>query len=132
MMDKLQWTEAMSVGVPGLDADHRQLIHILGELQDEVAAASGAGALRLLEGLADYAKGHFAREEAFLASLGYPDFVAHQAAHEAMIKDVIEALMDQADSPDPELSAKLYGFVKNWLLSHILQEDMAYARFVER
>jgi len=128
-MEDLVWTAAMSVGIAPLDEDHRQLILLLRDLRENIAGRNGVGALPYLHRLADYAKGHFAKEEAILRAGDYPAFAAHQSIHEAMVQDIAEALTDQAQSPDPDLAAKLYTFVLNWLKSHILEDDMAYARY---
>lgn len=126
-MEDLVWSPAMSVGIDAMDEDHRQLFTLLQELRDDIINDGGASALLHLGRLADYTKYHFAREEAILASLNYPDLTAHQSMHEDMVQDIADAVMDQSETPDSDLAIKLHDFILRWLRKHILEEDMAYS-----
>lgn len=129
-MNLLHWSDDMSVGNAALDEDHRQLFRLLAELHDDIANHAVQDGRDRLAQLAAYAKLHFRKEEALLRSHGYPRLTAHQSMHDALAQDLAEALMDQAEGPDPDLITKLYNFTLNWLRHHILEEDMAYSEFL--
>ena len=45
-MAVMRWTEKMSVGVPELDADHKELIKVINQLRENSAAAARGTAVR--------------------------------------------------------------------------------------
>ncbi len=128
----IEWSESFSVGVPLIDRDHRVLVDLINQLPaaldgDESRWVVGS----VLGGLWDYTEYHFAREEALQEAAGYPDLPAHHGHHVAL-KDEVRRHMDHYDA-DPEGmdKAALLAFMQNWLIEHILQEDMTYRPFVE-
>ena len=124
-MTLLHWRPSMSLGVPVIDADHRALIEILnrlhfmiraGDEQREVAA--------VLRELIDYVRCHFAREEALMRQCGYPGLDRHVARH----RDLAAALSAWDDhyraDPDRFDAVGFYDFVADWLVVHVLEDDM--------
>ncbi len=123
-MATIAWTEEMSVGVAELDDDHRRLIAMLATVD---GGPGGGDPLAPLHDLVEYCRGHFAREEAYMATIGYPGLAAHQRQHDALTQDVVESLLDQSGEPDPELPRKLGAFLRLWIETHILNADRKYA-----
>jgi hemerythrin len=131
-MEEFLWSEAMSVGVPELDADHRKLIDLLSEVGRCVELNHADMTHEILLALFTYVKEHFAREERYMNDIGFPGLAAHQALHDLLEQDIIEALEDQDVAGDPDLALRVHSFLIHWLTRHILQEDQAYARFTRR
>lgn len=128
-MEELVWNERLSVGYPPLDDDHKELVHLLADLRSDILANRGRNAGLHLDRLADYVRGHFAREEAILRAVGYPLLEKHMARHEAMALDIAEAMADQEIACNLDLAEKLHDFILGWLRGHIMTEDMEYAKY---
>lgn len=131
MMGEFEWTEAMSVGVAALDADHRslfQIVDMLREMQGE--ADCGETLTRLLGTLELYGRNHFRREEEVMRAVGFPGFEFHRAEHRGFGR-YIEVLQRRAKAGgDAELAATLFEYLSVWLRHHILIQDMAFKPYV--
>ncbi|MGB0696520.1 MAG: bacteriohemerythrin [Rhodospirillaceae bacterium] len=127
---KFVWIEAYRVGHPVVDADHQGLFALINEL-DQADITDGLLG-EILNRLEDYAKNHFAREEELMRQGGYPDLEEHMKGHrnfEEWVHTVKATYRRAAESPF-QISDLVNGFLQDWLVHHILEEDMAYRDFV--
>lgn len=129
-MRGFSWTEAMSVGVSSLDADHRSLVGIIGQLEnvtpDDAARVVGI----VMEALAEYSRRHFAREERLLAACGFSGLSVHRAEHDAFCR-AVERVSERRERVDPSsVAAETLDYLRGWLVHHILIQDMAYKPLV--
>ncbi|MGE5503284.1 MAG: bacteriohemerythrin [Actinomycetota bacterium] len=127
-MKIITWTDDLSVGVGRIDDDHRRWIELFNALFAACFAGVGADVVRgTLAELVDYTKGHFAREEGYLAEVGYPGLEAHRQLHQALVVRV-DAIMAELDgNPGREVSAEVLDFLQDWLIHHIKEQDLRYA-----
>ncbi|MCP5364851.1 MAG: hemerythrin family protein [Hyphomicrobiales bacterium] len=126
----IAWSEAMSVGVPELDNDHRCLIRIINLLSNVTGRYPGRTVETVLETLLLYSKFHFAREERVLASSRFPAAVFHHGEHEGFTRN-IRRLRDRYKGGDsPKVARELLDYLTGWLTHHILIQDMAYKPYV--
>lgn len=127
-MSGFTWTEAMSVGVPALDADHRCLVRIIHLLDDadsgDVKRAIGI----VMDALDVYCRYHFAREERIMQACGFPALAFHRREHQGFFR-TIESLAAGKVGADAH---ELLEYLKAWLLHHVLIQDMAYKPYVVR
>jgi hemerythrin-like metal-binding protein len=124
------WTEAMSVGVPALDADHKclvRIINILRELDREEGATATVEAV--LDSLKLYGRTHFKREERVMDAVRFPGGAFHRAEHQNFVQH-IEFLRSRFTSGQLEPARELYDYLTGWLRHHILIQDMAYKPYV--
>lgn len=135
-MALLKWSEAMSVGVPELDADHRVLIEIINELDtttgqtDLKSDVKQSTVEKILRSLLRYAEYHFGREEKVLEVCGYDGIEGHKKIHQDFIQKLSATAASFDVNPDKNADAvidELLIFLKDWLVHHILIEDMAYS-----
>ena len=76
-MQPLEWREESSVGIPELDAQHRHLIELLGELVRCAHSGESGGFIpTALQEVNRYAEQHLQREELVLRVCGYPGYRA--------------------------------------------------------
>lgn len=115
----------MSLGDADIDADHKRLIdtlnrlhymHRAGDERTEIAA--------VLDELADYCERHFEREEALMRRCGFPDLDRHAALHRQLRSALDEFARAYHDDPEGFDAAAFYDFVSDWILVHVLDEDM--------
>lgn len=127
-MPLMNWNEKMAVGVNLLDTDHQKLVAMLNELYDAVMKGQGKDALgKILDGLVDYTKVHFAHEEKFFSQTNYSDAAAHKKEHEALTKQVLEVQAKYKSGATGTLSLEVMNFLKNWLINHIQGCDQKYS-----
>ena len=132
-MDELVWDQGMSVGIESLDNDHKQLIAVLAQLmaanndnlqQDSINEIFGKLEL--------YCLSHFAREEALLAKVGYNELDAHKKNHQKFIEKIPELKKQWfADVSDlGVIKEQIIFFLQQWLVKHILEDDLDYVSAV--
>jgi hemerythrin len=135
-MALMQWTTKMSVGVPELDDDHKQLIAIINRLAEQSSGPPRQAIVRqCLFALRRYAEAHFGREEKVMAACNYPELGRHKDEHRQFI-DRIRETTERFDQDPDQVSAHvdddLLAFLRDWLSHHILIEDMAYRPYAEK
>jgi len=122
----IKWDTTMSVGVENFDADHRQLINCINlVLSDKQKSAEAIG--DILDFLLYYTEFHFANEETLFAKYNYPSSTAHKKEHIRLTEQVKQynKLHKKGKVNHQELSK----FLQNWLINHIMKEDMKYTEF---
>jgi hemerythrin len=125
-MPLVTWTEALSVGIPSVDTQHKKLVALLNDLYAAVVALRGqqeiAGAL---EAMTAYSREHFSFEEQWMAQAAYPEEKMHRAAHLQFV--------EFADRSERKLrggefvsSVELLASLQDWLTNHIMNVDRRY------
>jgi hemerythrin len=127
----LQWTTALSVGVPEIDAQHRELFARIDRLHDAVLHRDRQEAVRLLGFLREYAVVHFAAEERLMEQAGYLDMARHVAEHRRFTATLreIDVHYRQAGA-SAELVFRLEQQAVAWLRDHVYFTDVALGRWV--
>lgn len=124
-MAKVEWQASYSVGVEDLDQQHRALFEVINKLDDAIAGARRHEIMGAFSHLLDYARGHFAFEEAFMARTKHADLDAHQLEHAAFVDRVMrlweEFLADRGD-----VAPRLLEFMQDWLVHHVRHTDQGY------
>jgi hemerythrin len=123
------------LGIDEMDIQHARWIRLIEEFRSvaegKLLEPAGIDAAEsALVQLREYTASHFASEEQFMSTRGYPGLEAHKLRHrelEALVRALLEDLRSHKGSRAP---LKLNLLVTIWLLEHILQEDGKYARFV--
>jgi hemerythrin len=126
----------MAVDGGMIDRDHRALIAIINEFEGIVPGPEAGDDLQhILLKLTSYTKGHFAREEKFQASIGYPGREAHQLRHAQMIESLTRLREEIAATAwdETEFAAahkRMAHFLHDWLVNHIIKCDLHLKPFV--
>lgn len=130
-MGLMEWNDRLSVGVDMIDTDHKRLVSMVNELHDAVRAARGKDVLgKVLDGLVDYTKSHFGREEVEMKKLNYPKAADHMREHAALAKQVLEVQAKYRAGNHAVLSMEVMAFLRDWLLKHIQGSDRALGVFL--
>ncbi len=128
----MEWSSALEVGAAEIDRQHRRLVDIANELNGAMhsgAAVQIAG--RVLNELVDYTVRHFAYEESEMLRSKYPAQEAHKEEHRKLVAEV-SAFKQKFDNGTASISVELMGFIRDWLLNHILKVDKALARHLNQ
>lgn len=127
----LVWSEEFSVGNPQLDADHRTLFALAAMLEDAPSPAPASLIVGVLDALSAYVIGHFEREEHHQAALGFPELEEHRE-HHAHLMQRLNAFRARYFADPRRLDvAELRRFLRQWLINHVLHEDMKYRWYEE-
>jgi hemerythrin len=122
-----EWTPQLSVGLETVDRQHRMLIGYINELDEAVTQGKHADTLgRIMVGLSNYTKVHFAFEEGMFKVYGYEEAGDHASGHRAFV-NLIEDFARRHAEGDSGVARDLLAYLKTWLSDHILIEDKAYA-----
>ncbi|TVR95308.1 MAG: hypothetical protein EA406_14355 [Rhodospirillales bacterium] len=131
MMPQFHWTEAMSVGVEPLDADHRCLVRIINLLRNvEASQRSAEHVHTVLDTLKLYGRHHFKREERIMQAARFPGMSIHRAEHQGFVRYLELLRKRYAGEGDPDMARELYDYLTGWLRHHVLIQDFAYKPYV--
>jgi hemerythrin-like metal-binding protein len=127
----IAWSEEFSVGQPALDRDHEKLFGILNQLWG-LHRAGDAGqrqvAEMVLDDLMHYSQSHFAREEAHMEAVGYPQRAAHRRAHEAFVRHVEALRWEFVHGLRSDIPVELGRYLSQWLMEHVGRFDRLYSQ----
>jgi hemerythrin len=131
------WQDAWTLHIDAMDADHRALVVLLGELArrftpqpGEAADAGGHEALMAaLEDLGEHTREHFHNEEEFMRSLDYPGLAAHRSEHALLLAEYVEMLRELRQQEVARLEEETITALRSWLVAHILGADRDLAEF---
>lgn len=128
-MALLQWNGTMSVQVERFDTEHKKLVDMLNNLHDAMLAGMGSAAIGvILNELVTYTATHFAAEESLLKQHAYPGLEAHKGEHLKLVTRALEIKKEYAEGK--ALPGNLLQFLKDWLMTHIMNEDKRYGTYL--
>jgi len=123
------WREKMSVGNDRVDRDHRYLICLINTIELALKSDGLTDVVTsTLEQLHFYTKDHFLREETLMLRIDYPKYMDQKKEHELLIsklEEIREKIKSEGEKPSMEsILPELAELLRNWLLDHVLQDDM--------
>jgi hemerythrin len=123
------WREQMSVGNHIIDMDHRLLICKINMIELALLAPGEELAnLRMaLAELQEYTDTHFKREEKIQVAMSYPKYGDHKYQHQELVSrlsEIKEQILGLEPSRLAEKAQGLTQLLRDWLLEHVLTEDM--------
>jgi len=116
-------------GISLIDEEHAMLFEYANQiyelLHDEFVPDKYDNIKDLLGKLKDYAKKHFADEEAYMESIQYKKIFTQKVQHQAFMDALEEYDLDAMDQMDNQeaVIGKMLVFVTDWLVEHILNVD---------
>ena len=127
---RLEWNDALSMGIPEIDVEHRHFIKLVNELNEAIIARMDLAEIkRRMQAILDDAAAHFAHEEALFGEWGYPAAGEHAKKH-ALITQALRKIMGKFERDDIEYEWIEAGLaIKKVLIEHLLTEDMKYRDF---
>ncbi|MCW2276165.1 bacteriohemerythrin [Rhodoblastus acidophilus] len=130
-MPLMTWNEKMSLGVVGIDNQHKKLVGLVNELYDAIQAGKANAVLgRVLDELVAYTESHFRGEEELFSRARYPCSAEHKREHDALTGRVLEIQAKVRAGVQGTLSLEVMNFLKNWLIDHIQGSDRKYVAYL--
>lgn len=128
-MEPIKWHESFSVGVRQFDEQHKRLIGMLNQLAADPEAETQSETISgLLGAMTNYAQEHFEAEEVLMEQYGYPQLEKHIAQHHAFRRKTAQLCTDAVNRVGT-VPENLLEYLRDWLIGHILDSDMAYKPF---
>ena len=104
--------------VPELDAEHRNMFRLAGELHVAIESAAPPERVRpLLDALLADTEEHFAHEERLMRAAAYPAYDWHRQQHDTLRKRA-RGFVAQWENGDHESAPMLLEFLAVWLKDH--------------
>ena len=122
MMDLPQWDqEKYTVHNETIDAQHKKLFEIAHRAQHLIGKQTDSDEIKqILFELFEYMKVHFADEEEYMDSIGYPYLEHQRESH----REIIDNMISLIQNIRYDFKQKLIIIIQDWLMEHIFREDM--------
>lgn len=130
-MIEIRWDDSLLIGVEIIDSQHKDLISIINSVFQAVRNNEKEDKINsLLSWLREYTVHHFNSEEEYMAEIGYPKLGKHSQKH-ALLKKKVKEFQSARFHHEDISSNEIKGLLSEWLLNHILEEDMGIKLFLE-
>lgn len=125
-MSFFAWGANLDVGVKKMNDEHIELIRLMNLLFDRNQAQAPKTELaKIISDLAAYVVKHFTEEEAYMASIQFPDLEKHKIIHKQLLTAYGEQVQ-KFEKGDGRVSDGFFSFLKLWLNAHIQGIDVKY------
>jgi len=128
----LQWREQLSVGNDLIDSDHKHLIEIINLANSSLQKMSRPELAAALDQLFNYSKLHFALEEKIAAAVGFTGMDHIHASHEALLVKLSQVAREIGNVWDAAAAEHFGAFLREWLINHVIKEDMLLKPFLKK
>jgi hemerythrin len=129
-MHAIEWNNTYSIGVAEIDAQHKKLIEMLGELFKYVQTGHGVDIIsKTLNSLSDYTVYHFEFEENLMVKYSYPYINEQKTQHRELRERVIKFLKDYSNDNN-KLTIDVMKTMFDWLNNHIKGTDKKFGLYL--
>jgi len=131
-MMPIEWTQALAVGVPEIDAQHQELFRRAEQLIVAFRGGDRSEVPPLVRYLSEYATEHFASEERFMREIGFPGLEGHRAAHETFRAGLAEVTSDfERKGATALVALTVHNWLSDWLRRHVSGLDVEIGKFAD-
>jgi len=115
-------------GIEMIDEEHTKLFEIADKLynllNDQFIPDKYDYILEVVGELKDYAKKHFADEEAYMEKINYKRMFTQKIQHAEFVEKMSSYNPEKIDADQKEACMDILEFINNWLVEHILENDL--------
>ncbi len=127
----IQWRNDLQIDCGNIDNDHKALIKIINQFENEKTLI---GTHALLIELSEYSKRHFYDEEKILLDMGYPEYHEHLVEHNWLTYS-LTIIVSSFNSPSKNFDVSLIHsraakLLRHWLVDHIIAWDIPFRNFL--
>ena len=129
-MTVIAWKDCYATGISVCDQEHQILVARINELYEAIRNQEAGQKLpEIVDALVTYTAEHFQHEEQLMTDYRYPG-LEEQLVEHAKLRARVAELRWQMEDGDTQVSMKLFNFLREWLLHHIVEIDMRYGGFL--
>lgn len=128
------WSEKYKIGIPAIDAQHKRLFLIIGELQTALQGGLKSSDFeRILQTLDQYKTRHFQLEEKYMEESGYPGLAEQQRAHQYFTTRFQELGKELAETGmTHSVVQTVRKELTDWLKEHVTGLDMQFGEYYQK
>lgn len=126
-MTTLEWSDALALGLPGMDQTHREFVDLLAA----VAAAADDQLVSRWSTLIDHTDDHFSREDAWMRSTRFSSTNCHSVQHQVVLQVMREGLAS-GRAGDLDTIRRMSRELATWFVQHAQTMDAALALHLRR
>lgn len=131
-MEPVEWDDSFSVGNVLMDAHHKVFFRMAKKFSDFPDKTNHDAIKERIAFLVEYVAMHLGAEEKLMLRAGYPEYYHHKAVHDAFTRRVL-AIEEVFDKDQTAITAdEILNIIQDWLVNHILGEDMLYMPYVQQ
>ena len=124
----LEWDDKYSVKNYLIDEQHKKLFELTNMADNMIGKQTDPAEIKkILAALFEYMRTHFHDEEVYMENIQYPSLELHKEKH----KQIVTEMTTLVRNMKYDFKQQLVVIMEQWLLRHILQEDMGYAKYLE-
>ncbi len=129
-MKLLEWSEKYSVNWGEADKDHQIWFDLVNRLHHEMLVGKGVELLRTLsKELMQHTIDHFAVEEQFMRSVGFPGLRVHVQQHDEH-RRAARAFMERFERGETTISIELMHLLTEAVPQHIMTFDRQFGEYL--
>ncbi|HEY9629847.1 MAG TPA: hemerythrin family protein [Coleofasciculaceae cyanobacterium] len=124
-MQRFEWSHELSVGVPMIDSQHKELISAFNDLSEAIEQGRGASAIKkLLTFLKYFTEWHFEQEESCAAKHRCAISETNHQAHTRFLEIFSHLQVEYRESgASEEIARTVHAQLADWLVNHIMTID---------
>lgn len=123
-MTQIAWGSSLEIGIPEIDAEHRQMVNLLNDLVAASDKPDQSEVRRILLLLEEYTVAHFAHEERLMTATAYPGTASHCEEHRRLFAEIGEQIEEM--NSGRLVAASVAMFMQGWLIRHIVGADRQF------
>lgn len=130
----IKWKKDLQTGFERIDDQHKLLINKLNQFHQACEAGRGRNVLvEMLVFINNYVQAHFALEETFMLSKGYPQLAEHRSAHDKLREEYkrLTGVLAE-DRVEPAVAIRANVFLDDWWSDHICKMDKKMVKFIKK
>ena len=121
----------LKVGEKTVDAEHDLQMQLLDSLAQALEKGDDFSAAKhVLEQFIEFSDMHFLSEQLVMRLHGYPGYEPHLEEHTRLMKKVRE-IRSSVNNGEARIGFQLVQQLREWLLTHIAIEDVAFGEFLK-
>lgn len=125
-MPLLEWSAALELGQPAMDATHRDFVGLLNRLDE----ATDAEMLARLDAFIAHTEEHFGQEEAWMEQAAFPPLACHRGEHENVL-EVMREVRRRVAVGELHYARTLAAALAEWFPLHASTMDAMLAQFLQ-
>ena len=129
----IAWSKDYELGNDFVDSQHKRLFELVGNIGKSCLEGEDINTIsETLDFLLQYTVQHFSDEEALQIKYNFPEYNYHKKLHENFEATVIGKVSEfKEKGSTKDLSDTINEFVIEWLVNHILKEDMKIGAYIK-
>jgi len=127
----IAWDDAILVGIPKVDSDHKNILNHINQFISDVEANSSVTVIHdSFRRMERCIYRHLEVEENMLQAVGYEHATQHKAVHANLTLELDEIWGDMLADPKfrPDEAARKW--LETWLFKHVKTEDFLYRDWI--